>query len=72
MALGHVGVGVAGLLALLPAAAAGAALYFTAGLAPALVVGGVLALPVVIGMAGTLGAYRSSVWTLGYISEARG
>jgi hypothetical protein len=72
MALGHVGVGVAGLLALLPAAAAGAALYFTAGLAPALIVGGVLALPVVIGMAGTLGAYRSSVWTLGYISEARG
>lgn len=71
MALGHVGVGVAGLLALLPVAAVAAGLYFTAGTAPAVVVGGLFALPIAVGMAGTLGAYRSSVWTLGYIAEAR-
>lgn len=72
MALGHVGVGLAGLLALAPVAAVAAALYFTAGIAPAILVGGSLALPIAIGMGGTLGAYRSSVWTLGYIAEARG
>jgi len=72
MAMGHVGVGLVGVLALLPVGGIAAALYFTAGLAPALVVGGALALPIVLGLAGALGAYRSSVWTLGYIAEARG
>lgn len=71
MALGHVGVGLAGLLALLPVAAAAAALYFTAGAAPAVAVGVALALPIAVGMGGTLGAYRSAVWTLGYIAETR-
>lgn len=72
MAMGHVGVGLAGLVALLPIGAVAATLYFAAGLAPALAVGGVLALPIAAGMAGTLGAYRSSVWTLGYLAEMRG
>lgn len=72
MAMGHVGVGLAGLVALLPVVAVAAAVYFTAGPAPALAVGAVLAAPIGIGMAGTLGAYRSSVWTLGYLAETRG
>jgi hypothetical protein len=72
MAVGHVGVGLAGVLALLPVGGIAAALYFLAGLAPAAVVGGVLALPIVFAAAGMLGSYRSSVWTLGYMAEARG
>jgi hypothetical protein len=72
MALGHVGVGLAGILALLPVAALAGAVYFTAGMVPAMVVGGLLALPIAFAMAGTLGAYRSSVWTVGYIEETRG
>jgi hypothetical protein len=72
MALGHVGVGLAGFLALLPVAGIAAALYFAAGVAPAIAAGVVLAAPIAFAMAGTLGAYRSSVWTLGYLAEARG
>jgi hypothetical protein len=71
MAVGHVGVGLVTVLALLPVGGIAAAIYFLAGLVPAAVVGGVLALPIVLAMAGTLGA-RSSVWTLGYLAEARG
>ena len=72
MAVGQVGLSLVGVLALLPVVGIAAALYFTAGWVPAAVVGGVLALPIVFGVAGTLGTYRSSVWTLGYVAEARG
>ncbi len=72
MAVGQAGVTLVGLLALLPVGGIAAALYFTAGAAPAAVAGGVLALPIALGIAGTVGTYRSSVWTLGYLAEARG
>jgi hypothetical protein len=72
MAVGQVGLVIAGVLALVPVIGIAAALYFMAGLAPGAVVGGALALPIALGLGGTLGSYRSLVWTLGYIAEARG
>ena len=72
MVAGHLGVGLVMFLALLPVAAIAAALYFMWGMAPAIAAGVVLAAPVVVAAAGMLGTYRSSVWTLGYMAEARG
>ena len=72
MVAGHLGVGLVMFLALLPVAAIAAALYFMSGMALAVAAGVVLAAPVVVAAAGMLGTYRSSVWTLGYMLEARG
>lgn len=65
--LGSAAVEVAGGLVALPIAALGLGVYFLAGLVPALVVGGVLLAPVAVLVAGSVGAYRSSVWTLGFL-----
>lgn len=62
---------VSGALVLLPVAALGLGIYFVAGLVPAIVAGAVLALPVAVVVAGSVGAYRSSLWTLGFL-EGRG
>lgn len=56
-------------MALVPAALAGGGVYFAAGLVPAIVTGAVLGVPVALAAAAALGAFRSSVWTLGYLSE---
>ncbi|MGI5861112.1 MAG: hypothetical protein ACOX6T_03535 [Myxococcales bacterium] len=63
--------GIAAFVALLPAAAIGIALYFLAGLIPAIVVALVLLLPVLVPIAGITGAYGSAVWTLGFLDEQR-
>lgn len=57
------------LVALVPAALAGGAAYFAAGLVAAVVTGVVLGVPVALTAVGALGVFRSSVWTLGYLSE---
>lgn len=70
LVVGFVGQGCGAAVAavgLLPAAVVGAALYFFVGLIPALVAAGVLAIPVVVAAAGATGAFRSAVWTLGYL-----
>ncbi len=69
--LGSAAVEMVGLLVALPFAALGLGIYFAAGLVPALVVGGVLVAPVAAIIAGSVGAYRSSLWTLGFL-DGRG
>jgi hypothetical protein len=69
--LGAAAVEIVGVLVALPIAALGLGVYFLAGLVPALVVGGVLVLPVALVVAGSVGAYRSSLWTLGFL-DGRG
>jgi hypothetical protein len=67
--VGQMGGGIAGVVALVPATLVGVAIYFSAGLIPALVGGGLLALPCLIPIVGATGAFRSSVWTLGFLRE---
>lgn len=69
--LGSAAVEVVGVLVALPIAAVGLGIYFLAGLVPALVVGGVLVAPVATIVVGSVGAYRSSLWTLGFL-DGRG
>ncbi len=69
--LGATAMELCGALVALPIAALGFGIYFLAGLVPALVVGGVLFAPVAVLVAGSVGAYRSSLWTLGFL-EGRG
>lgn len=57
------------LAALVPAALLGAGVYFSAGLVPALVAGGALALPLAGAAAGAVGALKSTVWTVGYLTS---
>jgi hypothetical protein len=65
--VGQVGGSFATFVACLPAAVVGLALYFTAGLVPAAVAGGLLALPAIVLVRGATGTFRSSVWTLGFM-----
>jgi hypothetical protein len=68
---GQAAAGVVGALLAIPVALIGLGVYFAAGLVPALVTGGVLMIPLVSCLVGALGAYRSGVWTHGYL-EGRG
>jgi hypothetical protein len=61
---------VAGAVCILPALLLGGGVYLLWGLVPALVAGGVLALPVALAVTGAIGVFRSSVWTLHFM-EAR-
>jgi len=65
--LGDVAMGIGGLVGLVVSAALGGLVYLAAGLVAALVVGGVVLLPVLIALLGAVGTYRSSVWTLGFL-----
>jgi hypothetical protein len=69
--LGSVASGGLMLAGLLVAAALGGLVYLIGGAAAGLIAGGVLIVPAGIAVAGALGAYRSSVWTLGYLDPAR-
>jgi hypothetical protein len=57
----------AGLVVALPAAAIGVAVYFLAGLLPAVIIGGVLAVPFITAIIGATGAFQSATWTLAYL-----
>ena len=67
--VGQMGGGMVAFLGLIPGALVGGIVYLAAGLIPALVAFGVLGVPVVIAVVGATGAFRSSVWTLGFIHE---
>ncbi len=64
---GQVGGSFATFVACLPAAIVGFALYFTAGLVPAIVGATLLGLPAIVVVRGATGTFRSSVWTLGFM-----
>ncbi len=68
--LGSVAAGLVGVLIVVPALALGGLGYVAGGVIPAVTAGAALALPVAVAIAGALGTYRSSVWTLGFL-EAR-
>lgn len=70
--LGGVAGGVLSVCALVPAALVGLGVYAAAGLIPALVVGGILALPLVLVATGITGAFSSAVWTLGFLEQHEG
>lgn len=59
--------GVAVSFALLPAAVVAAAFGWAAGLWPAVVVGGLLGAPAAVAVLGAVGAYRSGIWTVGFL-----
>ena len=65
--LGSVVAGLVGVLIVAPALMLGGLGYAAGGIVPAVAAGAALALPVAIGLAGALGTYRSSVWTLGFL-----
>jgi hypothetical protein len=62
--------GTAGLLFLLPAALVGGLVYWISGaILPAVIAGGLLAVPVAVVVAGALGAFGSAIWTVGYLDS---
>lgn len=65
--LGQAAGAVASAMALVPVALIGLGLYFGGGLVLALVVAGVLAVPLLLVVSGATGAYNSAVWTLGVL-----
>lgn len=69
--LSSVGFGLAGLVAAVPAAVVGLAVYFAAGLVPALVAGGIVLVPLLVPVVGAQGTFRSAVWTLGFLSHRK-
>lgn len=54
---------------LIPAALLAGLAYLIGGLMPAAVLGGVIAIPLIILVVGASGTFRSSVWTLGFIDN---
>jgi hypothetical protein len=64
---GQLVAGLVGLCALVPIALVGGAVYLASGLLPAAITAAVLFAPVGLCLVGALGAYRSSVWTHGYL-----
>jgi hypothetical protein len=64
---GQVAGAAVGLVVVLPAAAIGGAVYFLAGLIPAVIVGAVLAAPFVTAVVGATGAFVSALWTVAYL-----
>ncbi|RLB57498.1 MAG: hypothetical protein DRJ42_00180 [Deltaproteobacteria bacterium] len=68
---GQLGGGLVTSVGALPGAALGLGAYFAFGLAPSVMVGALLVVPVVILVQGATGTFRSSVWTLGFLG-ARG
>ena len=67
--VGQLGGNVAAVVVMIPAALVGGLVYLVAGLVPSLVTGGALAAPLVVAVMGATGAFRSSVWTLGFIGD---
>ena len=65
--LGSVAAGLVGVLIVVPAFMLGGLGYMAGGVFPAVATGAALALPVALALAGALGTYRSSVWTLGFL-----
>ncbi len=65
--LGRAAGAVASAMALVPAALIGLGLYLAGGWVPAVVVAGVLAVPLLLVVSGATGAYNSAVWTLGVL-----
>ncbi len=70
--LGSLAAGLIGVMVLLPALALGGAGYVAGGVVPAVAAGALLVLPVAVALAGALGTYRSSVWTIGYLEGRAG
>jgi len=66
---GQFGGGMAMGAVMIPAALLAGLAYLIGGLVPAAVVGGVIAIPLVIVVMGATGTFRSSVWTLGFIDS---
>lgn len=70
--LGSLAAGLIGVMVVVPALALGGAGYLAGGVIPAVAAGAVVVLPVAVALAGALGTYRSSVWTLGYLEGRAG
>ncbi len=66
-ALGSAGSFALTLVAVLPAAALGGLAYLAFGLIPAVVIAGLIALPLVTLIVGATGTFGSAVWTIGYL-----
>jgi len=67
--IGTVGFGLLTVVAIVPVALLGVGLFAVAGVVPAVVVCGVVLLPVIGVLTAMLGTFRSSVWTLGYVTQ---
>lgn len=67
--IGTVGFGLLTVVAIVPVAILGVGLFAVAGVVPAIVVCGVVLLPVIGVLTAMLGTFRSSVWTLGYVTQ---
>ena len=67
--VGQVGAGALAAAGLIPAAVVGGLTYAAFGLVPAIVAAAVLAAPVVAAALGALGAFRSTLWTLGFLES---
>ena len=67
--VGQVGGSAAMGTVMIPAALLAGLAYLIGGLVPAAVVGGGVAIPLIILVVGAVGTFRSSVWTLGFIDN---
>ena len=65
--VGQIGGSIAALAVIVPIALVGGAVYLLAGLVPAAIVAGVLLIPAASALVGAMGAFRSLVWTLGFL-----
>ena len=64
---GQMAGGVAAFVCLLPGALIGALVYFVGGMVPGLVAFGIVSVPLAAAALGATGAFRSTVWTLGFL-----
>lgn len=69
--IGSTLVGIAAMLVILPIVLLGFGLMYVLPVALVIAICGVVVAPVVVVSSSVLGTYRSSVWTLGYLSQVR-
>jgi hypothetical protein len=67
--LGTLAIVLLGLAVIVPVALVAVALMPVIRIVPALVLGGVVLVPVICLLSAVLGTYRSSVWTIGYVTQ---
>lgn len=67
--LGTLAIVVLGLAVIVPVALVAVALMPVIRIVPALVLGGIVLVPVLCLLSAVLGTYRSSVWTIGYVTQ---
>jgi hypothetical protein len=67
--IGSIGFGLATIVAIVPVALLGVGLWAIAGVVPAIVLCVAVLVPVIGVLTAMLGTFRSSIWTLGYVTQ---